>query len=137
MPRSFSSLRRSVSWPVSARTSEVLPWSMCPAVPMMRGMSEVDVELGGSEDATQVEQEAALVDAAEDGRARAAEAGRDALGAHPGVLDRERTAGERDGGDGAAPHLALRRHHGDAIPLAQPPRQRGRRRTADLLQLGQ
>src|SRR5207247_1352199 len=41
MPRSFSSLRRSVSWPVSARMSEVLPWSMCPAVPMMSGMSAV------------------------------------------------------------------------------------------------
>src|SRR5690348_5170583 len=33
MPRSFSSLRRSVSTPVSARTSVVLPWSICPAVP--------------------------------------------------------------------------------------------------------
>src|SRR5260370_15559263 len=122
MPRSFSSLRRSVSWPVSARTSEVLPWSMCPAVPMMRGMSEVDVELGGSEDAAQVEQEAALVDAAEDGRARAAEAGRDALGAHPGVLDRERTAGKRGGGDGAAPPLALPPPDGGAITPAPPAR---------------
>src|SRR5215218_3798242 len=33
MPRSCSSGRRSVSVPVSARTSQVLPWSMCPAVP--------------------------------------------------------------------------------------------------------
>src|SRR5258708_15180175 len=33
MPRCFSSLRRSVSTPVSARTSAVLPWSMWPAVP--------------------------------------------------------------------------------------------------------
>ena len=33
IPRRFSSTRRSVSIPVSARTSEVLPWSMCPAVP--------------------------------------------------------------------------------------------------------
>jgi len=33
MPRRFSSSRRSVSMPVRARTSEVLPWSMCPAVP--------------------------------------------------------------------------------------------------------
>jgi hypothetical protein len=33
MPRAFSSGRRSVSVPVSALTSEVLPWSMCPAVP--------------------------------------------------------------------------------------------------------
>src|SRR5947199_6988935 len=35
MPRRFSSSRRSVSMPVRARTSAVLPWSMCPAVPMM------------------------------------------------------------------------------------------------------
>src|SRR5438552_14589991 len=35
---------------------------------------EVDGELGGVEDAAQVEQEAAVVDAAEDGRARGAEA---------------------------------------------------------------
>src|SRR5437763_618895 len=33
MPRAFSSFSRSVSTPVSARTSEVLPWSMWPAVP--------------------------------------------------------------------------------------------------------
>src|SRR5262245_22526161 len=33
MPRCFSSGRRSVSTPVSALTSVVLPWSMCPAVP--------------------------------------------------------------------------------------------------------
>ena len=33
MPRAFSSGRRSVSTPVSARTSAVLPWSMWPAVP--------------------------------------------------------------------------------------------------------
>src|ERR1700678_3793940 len=31
-PRAFSSGSRSVSMPVSARTSEVLPWSTCPAV---------------------------------------------------------------------------------------------------------
>src|SRR5688572_19588118 len=33
MPRRFSSWRRSVSMPVSARTRAVLPWSICPAVP--------------------------------------------------------------------------------------------------------
>src|SRR5881397_2980774 len=93
MPRSFSSFSRSVSWPVSARMSEVLPWSMCPAVPMMSGMSEVDGELGGVEDAAQIEQEAAVVDAAQDGRARGAEAGGDALGAHLRVLEREHGRG--------------------------------------------
>src|SRR5579864_9406577 len=35
MPRRFSSSRRSASMPVRALTSAVLPWSMCPAVPMM------------------------------------------------------------------------------------------------------
>src|SRR5437899_2554074 len=33
MPRAFSSFNRSGSVPVSARTSALLPWSMCPAVP--------------------------------------------------------------------------------------------------------
>src|SRR5436190_1164823 len=33
MPRAFSSGRRSVSTPVRAWTSVLLPWSMCPAVP--------------------------------------------------------------------------------------------------------
>src|SRR5439155_22240856 len=98
MPRSFSSFSRSVSWPVSARMSEVLPWSMCPAVPMMSGMSEVDGELGGVEDAAQVEQEAAVVDAAQDGRPRGAEAGGDPLGAHLRVLDPERAARRPGGG---------------------------------------
>src|SRR6058998_3730701 len=137
MPRSFSSLSRSVSWPVRARMSEVLPWSMCPAVPMMSGMSEVDGELGGVEDAAQIEQEAAVVDAAQDGRARGAEAGGDALGAHLRVLDRERAARERDGGHRSAPDLALRRHERDAIALAEPPREHGRGSAAHHLQLGE
>ena len=43
MPRAFSSLRRSVSAPVRALISAVLPWSTWPAVPMMmcRLVSEV------------------------------------------------------------------------------------------------
>src|SRR3712207_5298134 len=35
MPRRFSSFSRSVSMPVRALTSAVLPWSMWPAVPAM------------------------------------------------------------------------------------------------------
>src|ERR1700686_4108384 len=35
IPRRFSSSRRSASMPVRAFTSEVLPWSICPAVPTM------------------------------------------------------------------------------------------------------
>ena len=38
MPRSRSSGSRSVSTPVSARTSAVLPWSMWPAVPSVSGI---------------------------------------------------------------------------------------------------
>src|SRR5207247_2537329 len=38
MPRSFSAGKRSVSLPVSARTSQVLPWSMWPAVPTVSGI---------------------------------------------------------------------------------------------------
>src|SRR3954453_15244445 len=39
MPRRCSSGSRSVSLPVSARTSHVLPWSMCPAVPTVSGVA--------------------------------------------------------------------------------------------------
>src|SRR6476620_3495013 len=39
MPRRFSSGKRSVSTPVRARTSDVLPWSMWPAVPRITGAS--------------------------------------------------------------------------------------------------
>ena len=37
IPRRCSSGSRSVSLPVSARTSQVLPWSTCPAVPTVSG----------------------------------------------------------------------------------------------------
>src|SRR4029077_8395719 len=37
--RRRSSGSRSVSLPVNARTSHVLPWSMCPAVPTVSGTS--------------------------------------------------------------------------------------------------
>src|SRR5207253_8266496 len=39
IPRCCSSGSRSVSLPVSARTSQVLPWSMCPAVPTVSAMA--------------------------------------------------------------------------------------------------
>ena len=41
MPRRFSSWRRSGSVPVSAWTSALLPWSMCPAVPTTRWRNSV------------------------------------------------------------------------------------------------
>src|SRR5881409_4226262 len=103
---------------------------MCPAVPMMSGMSELDGELGGVEDAAQVEQEAAVVDAAEDGRARGAEARGDALGAHLRVLDRQRAAREREGGHGTAPDLALGRDERDAVALAEQAREQRRGRAS-------
>src|SRR5438094_4535252 len=98
---------------------------------------EVDGELGGVEDAAQVEQEAAVVDAAEDGRARGAEARGDALGAHLRVLDRERAARERDGGRGSAPDLALGRDERDAVALAEPAPEQGRGGASHRLQLGE
>ena len=41
MPRRFSSGSRSVSFPVSALTSVVLPWSICPAVPTTSELTAV------------------------------------------------------------------------------------------------
>ena len=40
IPRRCSSGNRSVSLPVSARTSHVFPWSMCPAVPTVSGVTD-------------------------------------------------------------------------------------------------
>src|SRR3954453_16173116 len=48
MPRSCSSGRRSVSTPVSARTSTVLPWSMWPAVPRVSGCTSTSLVAGGA-----------------------------------------------------------------------------------------
>src|ERR671932_107157 len=51
MPRRRSSGRRSVSTPVSARISAVLPWSMWPAVPSVSGEAVTGVDdapTGGS-----------------------------------------------------------------------------------------
>src|SRR5919112_2547939 len=45
MPRRCSSSRRSVSVPVIQRTSVVLPWSTCPAVPMVRAMGRSSNEV--------------------------------------------------------------------------------------------
>src|SRR5437764_6012860 len=47
MPRRFSSGSRSVSLPVSARTSQVLPWSMWPAVPTVSGIEPRSPPDGG------------------------------------------------------------------------------------------
>ena len=49
MPRAFSSGRRSQSMPVRALTSDVLPWSMWPAVPRIRS-AEHDKFLPRSDD---------------------------------------------------------------------------------------
>src|SRR5262245_38371742 len=47
IPRAFSSGRRSVSTPVRALTSEVLPWSMWPAVPRIRSLGMSGSSSGG------------------------------------------------------------------------------------------
>src|SRR5450631_4503610 len=48
MPRRFSSSRRSASMPVRAFTSEVFPWSICPAVPTMTDFicDSIDARVG-------------------------------------------------------------------------------------------
>jgi hypothetical protein len=57
IPRDFSSFSRSVSTPVNALTSVVLPWSIWPAVPMIilvpeyksgRKYQLIDNQSGGS-----------------------------------------------------------------------------------------
>src|SRR5919202_5544612 len=94
MPRAFSSGRRSVSTPVNAAISAVLPWSMCPAVPTVsggaapaRGSSATRERVqrrrdrgGGLADllvaeGAGVEQQASLVDAADDRRVAGAPGG--------------------------------------------------------------
>src|SRR3954454_1707052 len=55
MPRAFSSGRRSVSTPVSARTRAVLPWSMCPAVPRVSGAAIAALRLRGAQVALRVD----------------------------------------------------------------------------------
>src|SRR5207244_7528603 len=77
MPRAFSSGKRSVSIPVSAFTSDVLPWSMWPAVPTttcrgalpsVDGTGERPREGGhvGREDRAAVQQQAVVRDAPDD-----------------------------------------------------------------------
>src|SRR5581483_12296699 len=101
MPRCRSSGSRSVSFPVSARTSHVLPWSIWPAVPTVSGMSAACagdrggglVQLAVCERAA-VEQEHAVADDTDDRRL--------ALAQRPGqrLLQRAREArqlGEREG----------------------------------------
>ena len=90
MPRAFSSGSRSVSMPVSALTSEVLPWSMWPAVPTTTCV-DADARLSRSASAAQVrprrgsrgpavEEEAIVHDAAEHRRRRRRAAPRRAHG---------------------------------------------------------
>src|SRR3954464_6081828 len=74
MPRSCSSGSRSVSLPVSARISAVLPWSTCPAVPSVSGASakRLDNSRGGEArlvvgERPRVEQQPAVASASDDG----------------------------------------------------------------------
>ena len=80
MPRSFSSFSRSVSMPVSARTSAVLPWSMWPAVPTIMDLRlaaaqrcEVVEEAVFVFEATQVEHQRLILDAPDHRNGQAAQ----------------------------------------------------------------
>ena len=97
MPRSCSSGSRSVSLPVSARTSHVLPWSMCPAVPTVSGIvartaTRATSSTSSSRERAAVEQQPAVADDADDRRLADAQRRRELL------LERAREArqlGER------------------------------------------
>src|SRR5439155_21275431 len=114
MPRAFSSGSRSVSIPVSAFTSDVLPWSMWPAVPTTTcrealpsadGTGERPREGGhfGREDRATVEQQAVVGDAPGDRGRRDAQR----LVEHP---RRDVRAAHGHGGGGE--------HHGGQRPTA-------------------
>src|SRR5579875_2688868 len=95
MPRACSSGRRSVFLPVSASTSAVLPWSMCPAVPTVSGTSSSALPWSrvpagadgcgglvrlGVREGQAVEQQAAVAHHADEGRLPLAERRRQLLG---------------------------------------------------------
>ena len=84
-----------------------------------RSVGEVDGELDRVRDRAQVEQEAPVVDAADDGRRRRPEARRDALRRELRMVDRERAALERGRRRRAAPHLALGRDDLDPVAVAE------------------
>src|SRR5215218_1821040 len=102
MPRRCSSSSRSVSVPVIRRTSVVLPWSTCPAVPMVRAIRPSvaspngglhggdDVRSVARKQGPRVEPDPSLVDPTYDGRVGGAQA----LGQGRGLLPPE-SDGER------------------------------------------
>src|SRR5215210_1332424 len=119
MPRLCSSSSRSVSVPVIRRTSVVLPWSTCPAVPMVRAIRPPVVSPNGGlyggddiprvagQQGPRVEPDPSLVDPPDDGRIGGAQAPRKGLGLRPPEADGERgdlvqrqraAAAEGDGG---------------------------------------
>src|SRR5947209_1702176 len=114
MPRSFSSFRRSVSWPVSALTRLVLPWSMWPAVPMitamvrarpLRVLAPVRHQVVRIEDGATIQQETAPADATDDRRTRGAEPLRNLIGREALVLDGDGLARNLLGRERAAANL--------------------------------
>src|SRR2546427_352545 len=137
MPRAFSSLRRSVSTPVSARTRVVLPWSMWPAVPMIMRSSSGDVQqrqlfgegrLVGCLQAAQVQPQSVVMQPADDGAGQAAQAGLQpgelAAGlATVGRMQAQAPAGQGFHGEGGAAGLA--------VPLGGVPHQTNRKRVGE------
>src|SRR3954453_19840072 len=95
MPRLCSSGKRSVSLPVSALISAVLPWSMWPAVPRVSGASvkRLDYCFGGDaclviRECARIEQQPAVTGAADDGRIGPAQAPRKLVSAKRTGIDR-------------------------------------------------
>ena len=154
MPRACSSGRRSVSTPVSARTSAVLPWSMCPAVPSVSARRSrhagalMRLGLGVAERAA-VEHERAVGRRGRARRVAGAQARRRAVGvalerarrttaARPAAARRRRRARRLDDAAadargerlGARPHVLGGLEHARAAPGARRARAPGRGRCA-------
>src|SRR3984885_8720813 len=135
MPRRRSSAQRSGSIPVSARTSVDFPWSTCPAVattyiggipvcgpPSSRPCRGEDgrdqgVVVGGV-DRAQVEQQAAPLDTADDGRDLASADGGPVAGREREVLGQgDRGAWQGNARGAAAADRGLGGHHGGGDPV--------------------
>ena len=113
MPRRCSSGSRSVSLPVSARTSDVLPWSTCPAVPTvsvieratfarasrLRATARATSSTSSSVERAAVEQEAPVADDADDRRLAERGAARRALSSTAHASSRELCERQRAAAD--------------------------------------
>src|SRR5512134_835954 len=98
MPPLISSGRRSVLRPVSRLISDVLPWSMWPAVPISMGLQRLQVlderRLVARQQAARVEPQRVVRDAAEHGNRERAQAPLDRLD-HAAARPAERANDQR------------------------------------------